>query len=107
MWREHLPYQGAIDVTASPNKVYAATEYSLFSVDLQTNEVNRLSKVSGLSETGISAIKYDELSNKLFIGYSNSNIDIIDNKGIHNVPELKRKAITGDKNIYNIYSDNQ
>jgi hypothetical protein len=107
MWREHLPYQGTIDVTASSNKVYAATEYSLFSVDLQTNEVSRLSKVSGLSETGLSAIKYDELSNKLYIAYSNSNIDIIDNTGIHNVPELKRKVVTGDKNIYDIYTDNQ
>jgi ligand-binding sensor domain-containing protein len=107
MWREHLPYQGTIDVTASPNKLYAATEYSLFSIDRQTNEITRLSKVSGLSETGLSAIKYDELTNKLYIGYSNSNIDIIDDKGIHNIPELKRKVVTGDKNIYDIYTDNE
>jgi ligand-binding sensor domain-containing protein len=107
MWREHLPYQGTIDVTASSNKVYAATEYSLFSVDLQTNEVSRLSKVTGLSETGVSAIKFDVVSNKLFIAYSNSNLDIIDNSGIHNLPELKRKVVTGDKNIYGIYTDNQ
>jgi len=107
MWREHLPYQGAIDVTASPNKIYAATEYSLFSIDRQTDEVTRLSKVSGLSETGISAIEYDALSNKLYIAYSNSNIDIIDNTGIHNVPELKRKVVTGDKTIYDIYAVNQ
>jgi ligand-binding sensor domain-containing protein len=106
MWREHLPYQGTIDVTASSNKVYAATEYSLFSVDLQTNEVSRLSKVTGLSETGVSAIKFDVVSNKLFIAYSNSNLDIIDNSGIHNLPELKRKVVTGDKNIYGIYTDN-
>jgi hypothetical protein len=107
MWREHLPYQGTIDVTVSSNKVYAATEYSLFSVDLQTNEVSRLSKVTGLSETGVAAIKFDVLSNKLFIAYSNSNLDIIDNSGIHNLPELKRKVVTGDKNIYDIYTDNQ
>jgi ligand-binding sensor domain-containing protein len=107
MWREHLPYQGTIDVTVSSNKVYTATEYSLFSVDLQTNEVSRLSKVTGLSETGVSAIKFDVLSNKLFIAYSNSNLDIIDNSGIHNLPELKRKVVTGDKNIYGIYTDNQ
>ena len=107
MWREHLPYQGSIDVTASSNKIYAATEYSLFSIDRQTDEVTRLSKVSGLSETGISAIEFDALSNKLYIAYSNSNIDIIDNAGIHNVPELKRKVVTGDKSIYDIYADNQ
>jgi sugar lactone lactonase YvrE len=102
-WREHLPYQNAIDVTASPNKVYAATPYTLFSVDLSSNEVQRISKVSGLSETGISTIKYDPASDKLLIAYTNSNIDIIDNKGIHNVPDIQRKNITGDKSIYHIY----
>jgi ligand-binding sensor domain-containing protein len=107
MWREHLPYQGTIDVTASTNKVYAATEYSLFSIDRQTNEITRLSKISGLSETGVSVIQYDEIANELYVGYSNSNIDIIDDKGIHNIPELKRKVVTGDKNIYHIYTDKQ
>ena len=106
MWREHLPYQGAIDVTASDKKVYAATSYSLFSVDLGTNEIERISKVSGLSETGISTIKLDPLSKKLYVTYSNSNIDVIDKKGIHNIPELKREMISGDKNVYHIFPDN-
>ena len=38
------------------------------------------------------------------IGYSNSNIDIIYRNDIINVPDLKRDNVTGDKNIYNIYS---
>ncbi|MFN2458080.1 MAG: two-component regulator propeller domain-containing protein [Chitinophagaceae bacterium] len=105
-WREHLPYQSAIDVTASATKIYCATPYSLFSVDVATNEVERMSKVSGLSETGISTIKYDAAGNKLFIAYTNSNIDVIDAKGIKNIPELKRENIAGDKSIYHIYPAN-
>jgi hypothetical protein len=66
-WREHLPYQVAIDVAASETTVYAATPLSLFSVDVQTKEINRFSKVSGLSETGISTIAVDALSKKLFM----------------------------------------
>jgi len=106
MWREHLPYQGTIDVTASDKKVYAATEYSLFSIDLSSKEIERISKVAGLTETGISRIQYDPLSKKLFVAYSNSNIDVIDHLGIHNIPDLKRGAIQGNKNIYHIYADN-
>ncbi|RYG22740.1 MAG: transcriptional regulator, partial [Chitinophagaceae bacterium] len=75
LWREHLPYQGAIDVTASDQKIYAATPFSLFSVDKSTKEIERFSKVSGLSETGVSAINYDPASKKLFVAYSNSNLD--------------------------------
>ena len=106
MWREHLPYHIAIDVTASDKKVYCATPFSLFSVELSTNEVQRISKVSGLNETGISTIKYDPVSKKLLIAYSNSNIDLIDDKGIYNVPELKRENSSGDKTIYHIFPDN-
>jgi len=66
-WREHLPYNSAIDVTAGDGKVYCATPYSLFSVNISDNAVERLSRVTGLNETGISAIKYDGSNNKLFI----------------------------------------
>lgn len=106
LWREHLPYQSATDVTASNTKVYCATPYSLLSVDLSSNEVNRISKIAGLSETGIAAIRFDSVAQKLYVAYSNSNIDIMDAKGIHNLPDLKRSSISGDKNIYNIYPDN-
>lgn len=103
-WREHLPYRSAIDVTATNNKIYAATPYSLFSVDITENSIERMSKVTGLSETGISAIQYDAVNEKLFIAYSNSNIDIVYRSDIYNVPDIKRDNIVGDKTIYSIYS---
>jgi Two component regulator propeller len=102
-WREHLPYNSAIDVTAGDGKVYCATPYSLFSVKISGDEVERYSRVTGLNETGISAIKYDEPNKKLLIAYSNSNIDIIYRNDIYNVPDIKRDNIIGDKTIYNIY----
>ena len=105
-WREHLPYQAAIDVTASSRKVYCATPYSLFTIDLQTQELERISKVAGLAETGISTIRFDSAARKLYIAYSNSNLDILDENGLHNLPDLKRENISGDKNIYHIYPDN-
>lgn len=102
-WREHLPYKSAIDVTAGDGKVYCATPYSLFSVNNSDNIVERFSRVTGLNETGISAIKYDDVNKKLFIAYTNSNIDILFRNDIFNIPEIKRSNIIGDKNIYNIY----
>jgi hypothetical protein len=105
LWREHLPYQSSIDITASDKKIYAATPYSIFSIDLVTKEIERFSTVSGLSETGVSAINYDALSKKLFIAYNNSNVDVLDAKGINNIPDIKRSNISGDKNIYAIYPD--
>lgn len=103
LWREHLPYNSAIDITAGDEKIYCATPYSLFSVRLIDNSIERLSRVTGLSETGIAAIRYDEVNSKLFIAYTNSNIDIIYRNDIYNIPDIKRDNISGDKTIYNIY----
>jgi ligand-binding sensor domain-containing protein len=105
MWREHAPYQGTIDVTASDNKIYAATEYNLFSIDRRTKEIQRISKISGLTETGIAAINFNELTKQLLVAYTNSNIDLIDEHGVHNMPGLKRENISGDKNVYDVYAD--
>lgn len=103
MWKEYLPYNSAIDVSAGDQKVYCATPFSLFTVAISDNSVERLSKVTGLSETGIAAIDYDETNHKLFIAYSNSNIDILYRNDIFNIPDIKRENISGDKSIYNIY----
>lgn len=102
-WREHLPYNSAVDVTAGDSKIYCATLYSLFTVNVADKSIERWSRVTGLNETGISTIKYDEVNQKLFIAYSNSNIDIIYRGDIYNVPDIKRDNIIGNKNIYNIY----
>ena len=106
MWREHLPYNSSIDVTAGDNKIYCATPYSLFSVDLANGSIERLSKITGLAETGVSAVDYDETNHKLIIAYNNSNIDIIYREDVFNIPDLKRKTINADKSVYSIYSLN-
>jgi hypothetical protein len=102
-WKEHLPYHSAIDVTAGENKIWCATPYSVFTVDLSDQSIERLSRVTGLSETGVSAIKYDSATAKLVIAYANSNIDIIYRNDIFNIPDIKRENVSGDKSIYNIF----
>ena len=57
-----------------------------------------------MHETGVSAISYNEVNDKLFIGYRNSNIDIIYRNDIFNVPDIKLDNIVGDKTIYNVFS---
>lgn len=106
LWREHLPYQSAIDVCQGNGKMYCATPYSVFSVGLSDHTVDRLSRVTGLSETGVSGIGFNLLNEKLLIAYKNSNIDILYRNDIFNVPDLERSGITGDKSIYQVFPYN-
>ena len=105
-WRTHLPYQRVIDVEPVGNKVYAATQFELFYYDTEDNSINILNKINGLSDIGISTIAYNESQRKLFVAYTNANVDLIHNDGtIKNMSDIKKKDIVGNKNINNVFFD--
>lgn len=102
-WRDHLPYNRAISVVDAGEKVYCATAFSLFYFDQADQSINRMSKVNGLSDIGISAIAWNETYNTLLIAYTNTNIDLLKDGDIINISDIKRKQILGKKTINNIY----
>ena len=103
-WRTHLPYQKVIAVEPVGNKIYAATEYELFYYDTQDNSINILNKINGLSDIGISTMRYNTSQRKLFVAYTNANVDLIDSEGnIKNMSDIKDKNIVGNKSINNVF----
>lgn len=102
-WRTHLPFQKVIDVEVFGQKIYAATEYELFYYDQEDNSINKLNKINGLSDIGISKIRYCKDQNLLFVGYTNTNIDLIYPDGdVVNLSDIKDKSILGNKVINNV-----
>ena len=105
-WRTHLPYQKVIDVETFGNKVFAATPYELFYYDQDDNSINILNKIKGLSDVGISTIRYNKKENLLFVGYSDANVDLIYADGeIRNMSDIKDKNLMGNKTINNVTFD--
>ena len=102
-WRTHMPYQNIIAVDGLGSKVYAATNYELFSYDKDDNSLHILNKINGLSEVDISTIKHNESLDLLVVAYNNANIDLIDRNGnITNLSDIKDKAILGNKTINDV-----
>jgi hypothetical protein len=102
-WREHLPYSQCIAVKEVGNRIYCATLYSIFYYDKEDNSVQRISKINGLSDIGISTMNYNATYNTLVIAYTNANIDLIKGNTIINMPDIKRSSILGNKTINDIY----
>lgn len=102
-WRDHLPYNRTIAVADAGELMYCATPFSLFYYDKNDKSISRLSKVNGLSDIGISAIRYNETHDVLLVAYTNTNIDLIKGNLIINISDIKRKQILGNKTINNIY----
>ena len=105
-WKAHLPYKKVIDVTQSHTKVYYATAEALMSYDKEDESIELISKVEGLSETGVQKILYDQANDQLIVAYTNSVIDIITEDGIFSFSDIKDKSeIQGDKQIYDLYTN--
>ncbi|MBR5782166.1 MAG: hypothetical protein IKY27_09345 [Bacteroidales bacterium] len=103
-WTTHTPGLKVINVERVHEKIYAATPYEVFYYNTGDNSINKLSKVNGLSDFGISVMRYNAKSDLILIAYSNANIDIIDKDGnITNINDIKNKNILADKNINDIY----
>ena len=101
-WKDYLSFSNATKVVVTDNKIYCVTEGGLFYYDLQDNSINKFSGLTGLSDFGIKTIAYSNANKVLVVVYKNSNIDLVRESGIINLPDIKRKQITGDKNINNI-----
>jgi ligand-binding sensor domain-containing protein len=102
-WREHLPYQHCIQVV-NGDKLYAATEDAVFSI--QTDQISRYSKMTGLNDMGIAALNWDASTSQLVIAYTNSNIDILKGSIVKNMGDIKRSSITANKTINQIFCSN-
>lgn len=103
-WRDHLPYSDAISVSYGNNIAYCATNSAVFMYDITDNSIERLNLVNGLSDIGLSKIKFNNYNDRVIIAYKNGNIDIIDeNKNITNLSFIKNSSIIGNKTINHIY----
>ncbi|HOZ29903.1 MAG TPA: two-component regulator propeller domain-containing protein, partial [Bacteroidales bacterium] len=101
-WRDHLPYNVGYKVAVADNNVYLITNVGLLKYDKTSGETEKMTKINGLSDSGVKSIAWNNQKKMLILGYSNGNIDIITDNLVVNLADIKRKAMSGDKNIYDI-----
>lgn len=102
-WRTHLPYNYCNLVEASSDRVFGSSTGGLFTYNLNDNSVELLSKIDGLSDNGVSAMRWSKELETMILAYQSSNIDIIRDGVIVNLPDIMNKQIPGDKSIYDVY----
>ncbi|MEH0154131.1 two-component regulator propeller domain-containing protein [Limibacter armeniacum] len=98
-WRTHLTYHNTHIVEFGENKVYAASANGLFFLDLETNELQPITKVDGLSDSDVGALSYRAANGQLLIAYRNGNIDVLEQDGIVNIRTILN-ADYPDKTLY-------
>lgn len=102
-WRTHLPYKYCILTEATDDQVFCSTTGGLFYYGLEDNSIVKVSKIDGLSDNGVAAMRWSSELGTMIMAYENSNIDLIRENLIVNIPDIMKKQIPGDKSIYDIY----
>jgi hypothetical protein len=101
-WSDHLVYNTADCVSAGTEEVFASTGSSIIIYNKGFAELKKMSRINGLSETGISKIGWSEANRTLIIAYTSANVDLLKNNTIYNIPDISRKYIPGKKDINRI-----
>ena len=100
-WQQHLSFSNAKIILEVESDIYCATENGIFIYNKNDYTINRLNKINGLSDVGVSSMSYDHENKIIIIFYNNTNIDLIKNNNIINIPDVKNKLILGEKKIHN------
>jgi len=101
-WTDHLTYNTAKSVAVGSGEVFASTGSSIIVYNKEFSELKKMSRINGLTETGISTIGWSEENKTLIIAYSTTNVDLVKNNVIFNISDISRKYIPGRKEINRI-----
>jgi len=106
-WKDHLSYRYANSAARVGDYVYVSNGSGLARYKVDDNSMEKLTKIDGLSDIGVKLLRYNENNRTLMVIYNNANIDIIKDDKITNFSDIKRKVVTGNKVINEVYFKNQ
>jgi ligand-binding sensor domain-containing protein len=98
-WKDHPSYNSCNTVAKAGNFVYTSNGVGILKYNSSDGSVEQISKINGLSDIGIQLLRYNPYNNTLLVIYNNANIDILKGNEFINFSDIKRKTITGKKNI--------
>lgn len=98
-WKDHLSFNSCNTVAKAGDVVYASNGTGIIKYTISDGSTELISKINGLSDIGIQLLRYNPYNGTLLVVYNNANIDVLKDGVFTNFSDIKRKTITGKKNI--------
>jgi ligand-binding sensor domain-containing protein len=104
-WEDHFSYYFIRDFHEDDTQIIALTDNAVFIYDKLSQETEKISSVDGLSGNTTSAMYYDDITERIIVGYENGLLEIIEpDRSVHVKPDLQNFSIIGSKRINHIAS---
>ena len=102
-WEDFYSYNNIKSIEKVDNIIYALADNAVFTYDISTEEITKISSVNGLSGEKTTAFHFSENFEKLIIGYENGLIEVINKNGSITVSsDIANFTQAGDKRINHI-----
>ena len=107
-WRAYMSYDEPQQIVKAGNVLFVQASNDLYQYNLNDQSIITYDKITGLSDTYITHIAWNQQAKRLIIVYQNSNIDLMDVDGnVVNISAIYRKSMTEDKTIDSLTISNQ
>jgi hypothetical protein len=103
-WKSHIPLREGTWVTQSEKSIIYSTGRALVSFSKEDLSHEVFTTIEGLSGASISRVEYDLFNQQLIIIYTDSDIDVIKDGSIINLPFIRRNTnIIGSREILDFH----
>ncbi len=102
-WEDFYSYNNVKDFTKVDNVIYALADNAVFTYNLLSGDINKLSSVQGLSGETTTSIYYNKTYQRLIIGYENGLVEVVDSDGSITISsDIINFSQSGEKSINHI-----
>ena len=106
-WQAHLPYTRFTQATQNDEFLFFSTSLALLVIDKEENTSRLVSKIDGLSETGVRVMKANQETGLLVVTYDNAVFDLITPDRIIGFSEISRDGNFNDRSINDLTFEDQ
>ncbi|WP_299524853.1 two-component regulator propeller domain-containing protein [uncultured Lutibacter sp.] len=102
-WEDFYSYNNVKNFIKVDNEIYAIVDNAIFTFNVNTSEITKISSVNGLSGETTTSLFYSKTFDKVIIGYETGLLEIIDsNNNITIAKDIVNFNYSGNKQINNI-----
>lgn len=107
-WNEYFSFRNVQQLECVDDNVFALSENGIFIYNTSSQEIQKITKLNGLSTVGLTCMAFCDSTSSFLIGYNDGSLDILDYPSlkVKAIPTIANKSLYGSKKINTIAMHN-
>ena len=100
-WNEYFSFRNVQQLESVDDNVFALSGNGIFIYNTSSQEIQKITKLNGLSTVGLTCMAFNDLTSSFLIGYNDGTLDILEYPSlkVQSIPTVANKSLYGSKRI--------